>query len=177
MVESFAEFSKAYDKGKINNQQTNIDKEEEEEEEVKDKVQSFNEFSKAYDKSKTSDQPKEDIPDPRIEEAKSYLSLYGYDTTPPVPEPVTEEKPVPIDTVSTILGDVPVYENQEDNQAQALDIAASYGYVPPPEIPEAKITEDDFDVQGTDGKLTELGKNWRSSARVIYENEGSPEVN
>ena len=82
---------------------------------------------------------------------------------------------MPIDTVSTILGDVPVYENQEDNQAQALDIASSYGYVPPPEIVEAKITEDDFDAQGTDGKLTELGKNWRSSARVIYEHEGSPE--
>ncbi|HAT65198.1 MAG TPA: hypothetical protein DCS66_11445, partial [Flavobacteriaceae bacterium] len=130
-------------------------------------------FSKTYGKSETSDQPKEDIPDPRIEEAKSWISLY--DTTPPVPEPVTEPVPVPIKTVSTILGDIPVYENQEDNQAQALEIAGSYGYVPPPETAEAKITEDDFDVKGTDGKLTELGQNWRSGARVIYEHEGSPE--
>ena len=134
---------------------------------------SYEEFLKLGNKSKTSDKPKEDISDPRVEEAKSYLSLY--DTTPPVPQPATEEKPVPIDTVSTILGDMPVYENQEDNQAQALEIAGSYGYVPPPETVEAKITEDDFDIQGTDGKLTKLGQNWRSNARIIYEHEGSPE--
>ena len=166
------------------------------EEETKSKENFFNQFVKPKEETKPKEkqtkseenffsqfvkpkekqtQPEEDIPDPRIEEAKSYLSLYGYDTTTPVSEPVTEEKPVPIDTVSTILGDIPVYENQEDNQAQALDIASSYGYVPPPEIVEAKITEDDFDVKGEDGKLTELGKNWRSSARIIYEYEGSPE--